>query len=107
MDKQGNGQLQFGHGGDAVENNSTTWPWRQPATPGFNSATAVTPWRTRGAVNSQSGLPRGFNSATAVTPWRTAAVRRAVRRPEVLQLGHGGDAVETLSPFHFLIAAGS
>ena len=61
--------LQFGHGGDAVENKNpmrtTMNRWRS-----FNSATAVMPWKTPpSSPMSPSGLPP-------------------------LQFGHGGDAVE-------------
>ena len=58
--------LQFGHGGDAVEN----------AVAGRRQAIA---WC--------------FNSATAVMPWKPAIGRSRASRCW-LQFGHGGDAVE-------------
>ena len=36
----------------------------------FNSATAVMPWKTPLPTTSGTNLP-GFNSATAVMPWKT------------------------------------
>ena len=40
----------------------------------------------------------GFNSATAVMPWKTRSSARWRRTfSSVLQFGHGGDAVENLT----------
>ena len=64
-----NDALQFGHGGDAVENEAQLKELNQ-ATGGFNSATAVMPWKTQ--LRSISMLAEfSFNSATAVMPWKT------------------------------------
>ena len=86
--------LQFGHGGDAVENGEPHFLhfWIVIC---FNSATAVMPWKTpsvavdrvhrlvlqfghggdaveNGGIGGSTGLPFGrFNSATAVMPWKT------------------------------------
>ena len=62
--------LQFGHGGEAVENVPAR-RYTRSIRCRFNSATAVKPWRTRW----RSTVPpifTSFNSATAVKPWRTA-----------------------------------
>src|SRR2546423_1343666 len=64
--------LQFGHGTDAVEDrNCSALSWR------------LTPC---------------FNSATALTPWRTSECPERPRRPPALQFGHGTDAVEDKIP---------
>ena len=69
-----NEALQFGHGGDAVDDPFVPWT-RRPQLACFNSATAVTPWMTcLGAAGHRCS--RGFNSATAVTPWMTTDLRR-------------------------------
>ena len=62
-------KLQFGHGGDAVDDAQAAES-RPKRRKGFNSATAVTPWMTRYSVFSVP-LRVSFNSATAVTPWMT------------------------------------
>ena len=85
--------LQCGHGSDAVETAGSSGDGA--ASPSFNAATAVTPWRplmnwqfmqsvwlqcghgsdaveTGVACDSQA-FSRGFNAATAVTPWRQSA----------------------------------
>ena len=62
------GPLQFGHGGDAVDD-STYTRWRSVKRVCFNSATAVTPW-----------IPG------CSTTWNAGR--------EELQFGHGGDAVD-------------
>ncbi len=59
---------------------------------GFNSATAVTPWVTRGSALTSPAIS-SFNSATAVTPWVTGSSNRVYRSNSSLQFGHGGDAV--------------
>jgi len=93
-------QLQFGHGGGAVEDHEDPLR-RHPGletsirprrwsrgglfgrasvnVPGedFNSATAVEPWRTTRGRASVNVPGEDFNSATAVEPWRTARVRSA------------------------------
>jgi len=85
--------LQFGHGGGAVED------WVPAgglggATAGFNSATAVEPWRTTlWAISLYCGAGC-FNSATAVEPWRTPILLPQTGTPPPLQFGHGGGAVE-------------
>ena len=63
-------ELQFGHGGDAVDDASGG---RSNCTgvDGFNSATAVTPWMTAVAAHLRRLHDLRFNSATAVTPWMT------------------------------------
>ena len=90
-------ELQFGHGVGAVENNLVTLPQTHPVirlqfghgvgavenhrydhgtlryVPGFNSATALEPWRTsQRPLHFQRTLR--FNSATALEPWRTAVI---------------------------------
>ena len=60
-------KLQFGHGGDAVDDYCS-----------IRDSEALT----------------SFNSATAVTPWRTRKAPSLRRTVSVLQFGHGGDAVE-------------
>src|SRR2546426_394836 len=84
----------------------------------FNSATALTPWKTAEAKEEREaakGLQFGhgadavedesreivmqrwrerFNSATALTPWKTIASRSRKRANLKLQFGHGADAVE-------------
>ena len=60
----------------------------------FNSATAVMPWKTR-IDRHFARIVRGFNSATAVMPWKTRPPSPHHGEPnEMLQFGHGGDAVE-------------
>ena len=85
--------LQFGHGGDAVDDQVIASD--QDSLLRFNSATAATPWMTSLA---SMGPPdsSGFNSATAATPWMTA--QSCTHRTEMggLQFGHGGDAVDDL-----------
>ena len=67
----GHYSLQFGHGGDAVDDLET------PARP--------------------RPLPQCFNSATAVTPWMTARTLPRIQILEWLQFGHGGDAVDDVA----------
>jgi hypothetical protein len=76
--------LQFGHGGEAVETRPPTTRWAHAT--GFNSATAVKPWkRVRG--HWSSGNINSFNSATAVKPWkRPHAARRAVATEHVASI---------------------
>ena len=61
-------ELQFGHGGEAVEIRSSLRP----------------AFRSRGC----------FNSATAAKPWRWQPVSVLTSSPCTLQFGHGGEAVE-------------
>src|SRR5689334_20913526 len=86
--------LQFGHGGEAVET-LIVGGAANDHDAGFNSATAVKPWRPR-LQHRGHGRSRSFNSATAVKPWRPG-VSCAILSvgPGVLQFGHGGEAVET------------
>ena len=108
--------LQCGHGSDAVETHrgresgergvrfnaaTAVTPWRLEEYRvgdrrgfGFNAATAVTLWRrsSDGHVCPRWG---GFNAATAVTPWRPSGTTDAGIISDVLQCGHGSDAVET------------
>src|SRR5262249_33514395 len=89
--------LQFGHGVVAVENREQL-EWHRQNEVGFNSATALSPWRTDAsgipladlmtlqfghgvvAVENRSlvqcPFPHafGFNSATALSPWRTSVL---------------------------------
>jgi len=60
----------------------------------FNSATAVTPWKT--LWRTAWPLPGWcFNSATAVTPWKTTSLGYDLGWcAALLQFGHGSDAVE-------------
>ena len=106
--------LQFGHGGDAVENNDKAGLQRRDEM-AFNSATAVMPWKMRSAPahyghrhNLQFGhgsdavengirsrvLPAvcgTFNSATAMTPWKTQWRSTSPTRPSRLTPSAGGD----------------
>ena len=87
--------LQFGHGGDAVENLVTEVIARPTQALQFgHGGDAV--------ENNAAGGPKGapedaFNSATAVMPWKIWTPRPIVRAP-ALQFGHGGDAVENPDP---------
>ena len=60
---------------------------------GFNGATAMTPWKRLRC--GRAFLPtQGFNGATAMTPWKRVRHRVRQTQPEMLQWGHGDDAVE-------------
>ena len=73
--------LQFGHGGDAVDD---------AASPSSEPTRATT-----------------FNSATAVTPWMTCTPGAQNRQGESdLQFGHGGDAVDDASQ-HVIVDSGT
>ena len=86
------GMLQFGHGGEAVENSSISSPppfafWLQFGHGGEAVENAM------GRVR-RIGQKHSFNSATAVRPWKTPRMKRR-KCPKVwLQFGHGGEAVE-------------
>ena len=85
--------LQFGHGGDAVENSNRRCEinaWERT----FNSATAVMPWKMRSRPMVNRCTTSSFNSATAVMPWKIEAGQKKFRLTSCLQFGHGGDAVE-------------
>ena len=84
--------LQFGHGGDAVDDTVYTSAYGRQSRC-FNSATAVTPWMTSPRLGACS-TSLSFNSATAVTPWMTAQAGQRAGQPALLQFGHGGDAVD-------------
>jgi len=86
-------KLQFGHGGDAVETDELHENI-DPLDFGFNSATAVMPWRPVRARHGGVPVWR-FNSATAVMPWRPVLASLVLNGSSSLQFGHGGDAVET------------
>ena len=83
--------LQFGHGGDAVENSTASVTSTRPRS--FNSATAVMPWKTA-TFHRRASRERSFNSATAVMPWKTPCNADVTNAARKLQFGHGGDAVE-------------
>ena len=68
--------LQFGHGGEAVENGMSSASTSRRSE-GFNSATAVRPWKTVFCRAPNQTLPQGFNSATAVRPWKTRDMLQA------------------------------
>ncbi len=85
-------RLQFGHGGDAVGDTRASCRGRRQR-PCFNSATAVTPWVTPPPGSCLPARSGRFNSATAVTPWVTLDNELYRVFLEVLQFGHGGDAV--------------
>ena len=78
-------------------------PWRTFARPElnplaglvFNSATALEPWRTANPGSLASGRHRRFNSATALEPWRTRPINRPSPPSKRLQFGHGVGAVES------------
>ena len=84
--------LQFGHGGDAVENPQGGADGADDKS--FNSATAVMPWKTTPTPMRAATVQLGFNSATAVMPWKTGVALYGVGGGPKLQFGHGGDAVE-------------
>ncbi len=135
--------LQWGHGEFAVENSpgpkpgmvragiasmgprrirrgepTCPGPTRTTRRPGFNGATANSPWRTRncpgrarmgwrasmGPRRIRRGEPHnstlsasqrmGFNGATANSPWRTDRSILLQRNRDLLQWGHGEFAVE-------------
>ena len=86
--------LQFGHGGDAVDNFGPGV--FRPDALRFNSATAVTPWMTPVADATRrcvASLQFG-HGGDAVDDGRQSGDVRVVER---LQFGHGGDAVDDLA----------
>ena len=85
--------LQFGHGGEAVETKKEQSS--ASAQLGFNSATAVKPWkleRGRRGETAERGLQFGHGGEAV----ETGAEAIDVLRDQPLQFGHGGEAVETL-----------
>ncbi len=105
--------LQWGHGGDAVENDDSGSCAQGSC---FNGATAVRPWKTsdrRFAAAMQSRLQWGhgddavenpaaigatwgsgmcFNGATAMTPWKTIT-------GQVEATGHGFNGATAMTPW--------
>ena len=85
--------LHRGHGGEAVENGRRCGPASDVPSSRFNSATAVKPWRTAGGRGDVRRPARGvFNSATAAEPWRTRPP--AIPDGERLRLFDSATAVE-------------
>ncbi len=85
--------LQFGHGAEAVENLQCYTASQQGAT-GFNSATALRPWRTRQSkppAESQILLQFG-HGAEAVE--NIGVLISGGVAALMLQFGHGAEAVE-------------
>ncbi len=88
------GELQWGHGEFAVENDQLDRRVRVGAG-GFNGATANSPWRTRRAVDVVAPAGARFNGATANSPWRTSRMFPVLAEAyRLLQWGHGEFAVE-------------
>ena len=87
-------RLQFGHGGDAVENIDMRLQLTQPILLQFgHGGDAV---ENRSKPPSRRRPTKSFNSATAVMPWKTYVPARQAESINELQFGHGGDAVENL-----------
>src|SRR5262245_47868272 len=55
------------------------------------------PWKRHGRRCDPARRKNHFNSATAVMPWKRWTRPTANSQGQVLQFGHGGDAVETSS----------
>ena len=70
------------------------WRHSRPPGMGFNSATALQPWKPPQTAAPGRGEGR-FNSATALQPWKPANCRTWAMRGGALQFGHGSSAVET------------
>src|SRR5450759_543184 len=81
-------QLQWGHGGEAVESGSAGVEHRRPDS--FNGATAVRPWKDfLGCVDARddAGLQWG-HGGEAVESMPIAVI---LLRHSLLQWGHGGE----------------
>jgi len=87
--------LQFGHGGEAVEDMARPTKKSALAQLQFgHGGEAVEDAEIEGGRNVTK---LGFNSATAVKPWKTAEKATGGKASNKLQFGHGGEAVEDLT----------
>src|SRR5206468_3541822 len=87
-------RLQFGHGGEAVEDSTPHFPPNCRADKlQFSRARGRGRWRSP-PPRARASLVSGFNSATAVRPWRTLPAPTVTLSKTPLQFGHGGEAVE-------------
>ena len=64
----------------------------------FNGATAMKPWKRHSTARQHSPYHSGFNGATAMKPWKSTVPESPFRLPDVLQWGHGDEAVEENEP---------
>ena len=86
-------ELQFGHGVEAVENsNYTGFIWRGIYELQFGHGVEAVENHYARRRHGRRGL--GFNSATALKPWRTCLVGEGHTTLASLQFGHGVEAVE-------------
>src|SRR5579862_5355983 len=79
--------LQFGHGNDAVETPGDAPAEQQPEALQFghgNDAVETLPVPTGRSCRSQPG----FNSATAMTPWKHGNIYSLTDGVDLLQFGH-------------------
>ena len=87
--------LQWGHGGEAVEDPERARMSGVRPADRFNGATAVRPWKDVNALNVVPVAQTGFNGATAVRPWKNVSLPEHLEKSQItLQWGHGGEAVE-------------
>src|SRR4026209_1732392 len=86
--------LQFSHGGEAVENQRSS-VFRVMVLPGFNSATAVKPWRTAPIGDGRSVLTM-LQFGHGGEDVETAEYGADYWHELELQFGHGGEAVENM-----------
>src|SRR5947199_409426 len=96
--------LQFGHGGEAVEDRETVGAGGGHLG-GFNSATAVKPWRTRcwrGCASSWVTRLQFGHGGEAVEDVIAPHCRN--RLCNLLQFGHGGEAVEDIGAARAAVA---
>jgi len=90
--------LQFGHGGEAVEDyTGGSCKSRLPSRLQFGHGGEAVEDSAARRCRSSAGRRR-FNSATAVKPWKTAVLVGRWECANGLQFGHGGEAVEDLHP---------
>src|SRR5208282_2632316 len=87
--------LQWGHGDEAVEEEEG-FRGAGGERPGFNGATAMKPWKRRGAPPCR-GSSAGFNGATAMKPWKRWCATPIGLGSTRLQWGHGDEAVEEMT----------
>src|SRR5208282_4268700 len=87
--------LQWGHGDEAVEESQSQRRKRHERKC-FNGATAMKPWKRK--HRTYSTRPRHcFNGATAMKPWKSLMNRIHELESQLLQWGHGDEAVEELA----------
>jgi len=77
--------LQWGHGDEAVEEEEG-FRGAGGERPGFNGATAMKPWKRRGAPPCR-GSSDGFNGATAMKPWKRTGGRPRTLAQERASMG--------------------